>query len=380
MSMKKKLIIHIGSHKTGTTTIQLALYENQHIIEKQGFSFATVAPYANLHNALDWVSAAFVPDGLRIKDAAALVDTLTSPPSDVIIASSENFSFFFKKQSIEALHELLNEHFQQVEIVVYLRRQDFQAISHHQEGSKPYREAEELIYGYGTTALPTQSKNLDIYLDYEQRIGMWIDVFGLENITVRIFERDQLESGDVLSDFLKTVGIEANSLTEIENKNVSLGLTSAKVGHMMNARRLSFKLKRHILDSLPLDSRMMPARADAEAFYAHYRDSNIRLNARLGNIKNEDLFSDDFSTYPQEACDRWTEGSSETVIGMLLDHLAHCDGLVQADDMRDAAMLAHRTGNGPLALRLMRAAVLLRPDGPFILEKYKEFETLYGST
>ncbi len=380
MAKKQKLVLHIGSHKTGTTTIQTTLHDNAEHLRRQGISFACVPPYANLHHALGFVTPSnVVPRGSHVTNAEALTQALTQVSEQTVIASSENLSFFFERASIEGLRDLLCAHFEQVQILVYLRRQDSHAISHHQEGSKPARKAEEQLFGYAPTALPQTGEAMDLYLDYEHRIGMWIDVFGAPNVTVQVFDRARLEGGDVFEDFLKVVGIDGAAMPQAKERNVSLSFSQAAVGHMMNARKITQPRKEQILQALPEGARMMPARAEAEAFYDRYRAGNIRLNERLGGPAGADLFSDDFSDYPEIAQEHWDHDTSAQVINSLLDQVVFYEQLVRADALLDSALLAHKAGNGKLALELIRAAATLRPAGPFIVKKREEFEALYGA-
>lgn len=380
MAKKNRLILHIGSHKTGTTSIQGWLHDKRHDLESHGVSFVTAPPEAHLHRVLGFVDpSSLVPGGMHVIDPDGLAESFANAACATVVASSENFSFFFEKRSIEALRDITETHFEQVVIVTYLRRQESHAVSHHQEGAKPLRRAEEQLFGFAPTALPDMSPDLDLYLDYEQRIGMWIDVFGRENVIVRPFDRARMAGGDVQQDFAEIAKLDGVGLEQRDDLNTSLGLSGATVGHMMNARPLSSPLKARILARLPDDPPLLPSQAEACAFYARYKQGNIRLNARLGNTAGEDFFSDDFSWYPEVADASWPRETALEVIGTLLDQLAAYDDLVDADTMRDAALLAHKAGNGGKALRLMTMAATLRPEGEFIQRKRAEFEALYGS-
>lgn len=375
----KKLILHIGAHKTGTTTLQNWLFENNDLLAKHDMTYVIAGPHRHLHAALGFVDPDnLVPHGAQVVQSDRIVQALNTGQTDTVIACAENFSFFFERGPIAALHDLLKPHVDEIQIVTYLRRQDAHAVSHYQEGAKPDRRAEEQLFGHALTALPPADAPFDLYLDYERRVGLWIDVFGAQNVTVRVFDRNTLVGGDVVSDFMDVMGLPAPDLDKVEEHNVSLGFSAATVGRMMNARGMGVELKDRVLSHIPDDPKLIPSADQARAFYAPYRDSNIRLNARLGNTAGDDLFSDDFSAYPDTPRDRWAHPQSDAVISVLLDELARY-GHLPVDTIREAAEQAHAGGNGPLALKLIQAAAILRPTGPYIQKLLGEYRALYGT-
>ncbi|GAA6162124.1 hypothetical protein NBRC116589_42980 [Ruegeria sp. HU-ET01832] len=322
--MKEELVLHIGAHKTGTTTIQraLALYREQ--LSKKNVHFATTGDHNNVHQSLGPVEyQKLIPKGFRVYKIDDLVQNLTNHDMDRVIASSENFSFFFAEDSINRLAQRINPFFNKVTILTYLRRQDAHAVSHYQEGAKPDRLAEEQLYGYRPTPLPMRSNVLDFYLDYNQRIGMWADVFGEENIIVRPFERDQLEGSDIWLDFLKTLSIEPEGMIDHPLLNASMGKSRTFLGHIMNEMGLPSSTKQILLDLTEEDKKYLPCRRDAEAFYSPYKESNQKLNERLRVNGTYGIFSERFEEYPESEVNLWTEKSVEQLTRTLVQFIAN---------------------------------------------------------
>lgn len=373
---RKELVLHIGAHKTGTTTIQMALFQNQDALNAQGVTYVRTGHLPNLHSVLGFArdDFEFVPDGFALLDPDTFREALSAATTDRVIASSENFSFFTDPARIDELAEVVEPLFSKIKIVTYLRRQDSHVVSHHQEGAKPNRLAEERLFGYDTTAMPHSARNLDLYLDYETRIGRWMDRFGDENVEVRIFDRAKLAGRDVWPDFLETVGLDSTGMRAIEEQNTSFGLSKSKVGHLMNQRGLRTSLKHDVLEAVPDDSRQLPSRQEAEAFYEKYRDGNIALKRRMGATDGSDLFQVDFSSYSDEPRELWSEDQANAAIGGLLDALNTQDRQSPgADRMRDLALNAEAAGELELALKLMEVAAWLRPEGPLINQKLEEY-------
>ncbi|MCM2563872.1 hypothetical protein M8756_17220 [Lutimaribacter sp. EGI FJ00015] len=369
------MLLHIGCHKTGTTTIQHTLKANGAALEAQGHCFVAPEGQATLHQAIGPVAWGKVArQGFHVRNAALLRRLFAEAPQDRVIASSENFSFFFRPQHIRQLAALVHDYFDRVRIIVYLRRQDSHAVSHHQEGAKNNRHAEAEIFGSGTTSLPWNGPGLDQYLDYNTRIGYWLDTFGEDNVIVRVWDRETLLQGDAWHDFAVTAGLDPAGLDVSKNLNVSYGMTKTKLGHLMNAQDVPPDLRGLIMRALPDDAPQMPARIEAQRFYDRYRAGNVALNARLGGRDGSDLFSDDFSSYPEDPCETWTEQSANQAISLLLGAMNDWHADVGVPQLRAAARLAKQADKTELALRLICAAERLRPHGTLIARLKAELD------
>lgn len=373
----KRLSLHIGSHKTGTTSVQMTFERNAARLRARGLAWVQGESMPNLHQYLTFTDAGqVVPNGYRVADAPLLARLLAAAPADHVFASSENFSFFFTQAAIDELAEALRPHFGRIDIIVYLRRQDRHAISHHQEGAKPERPAEGQLWGHALTPLPRPAPQQRLYLDYDARIAMWEKAFGAESLRVRLFDRALLKQGDIVPDILEVLGVADDGLERLPDSNVSLDPVRAGVGHMANAAIGSNAVTQALLAGVtPSAERMLPSAEEARAFLAPYQEGNRRLNARLGITGFPDLFPEDFSDYPETASEIWTRDTVERVLGEVMSILAL--GLpmrnLGADDLRMAAM-ALRTTNPHVALRFIRAANELRPTGPLIQKIRAELE------
>jgi hypothetical protein len=347
----KRLTLHIGSHKTGTSTLQATFRENEAALLSRGLAVAYVPPWDHVHPLLDFVNPREIfPGGYRVTGPLEFAEFLARPPADHVFASSENFSFFFQQDTINDLATALKARFGEIRIVVYLRRQDRHAVSHHQEGAKANRPPEGLLWGHSLTALPDPAPLQRLYLDYNQRIAMWESAFGSANLSVRVFDRALLDKGDIVSDMLALIG--DDSVTQ------------------------------RLLDAVyvPDGDRMAPSAAAARAFLEPYRESNRLLNARLGITSFPDLFPDDFSDYPETASEDMPPGESIAALQAAIRTLGGQKMALQdvtADELRLSARSLAKSEPW-LALRLARAALSLRPNGPAILQLVAELEARIG--
>lgn len=373
----RKLILHIGSHKTGTTALQQGLHQNGILLAALGITYVGTANIAHIHSAIGPMNPArFLPEGYKVLDPQDLAARLAAADTETVVASSENFSFFFDKAAMTALHQALRPHFEDIRIVCYLRRQDRHAVSHHAEGAKPNRQFEGALWGHAPTALPDYSTAHDLYLDYNHRLGLWADVFGDGAMVIRIYDRSLLKKRDILADFLDILDLDITGLHPTGDRNTSLGAAQTKVGHLMNSLEVRAKNADSILARIAHEGRLMPSKPEARAFLARYAAGNRLLNQRFRITATPDLFNDDFSDYPDTPHSDWTEDRANAGLLAVLQQFIEVTSAINgptADDLRNAAV-ALRTSHPDMALRLITAAFALRPAGSAIVKIKAELE------
>ena len=339
----KTLYIHIGCHKTGTTSIQRTLQNNKQTLFHRGIQFffqncdSGKNELPDLHSWLTYDEER-IPGEMRLRDVERLAQELTQLDSDIII-SSENFSFIYDAEEIHELKKALSQFFPTIKIISYIRRQDQHIISHHQEGSKLNRKAEYDLWGHSTLAIPKFDSKYNLYLNYYQRLSMWGDAFGDDNLIIRVFDRDHLKNGDVVDDFFSLIGID--HFRRIGRSNTSLGFLEVKLGHLINECDVKNKerIRSLVMPHMRTSNKLLPARKTALEFYNHFRESNNMLNQRFGINKIQCIFNEDFEMYPEDQVDTWSEVSANDAIKrMLLIIEDNVYGSLSVRDVRYAAI------------------------------------------
>jgi len=377
----RTLYLHIGCHKTGTTSIQRTLQANEKTLAQHNLVFfynnreSGERKLPDLHSWLGFDhDRGLVPDGMRIKGPKELANQLSQLPGDVVV-SSENFSFIFDPKEISRLKNALSKVFDDIKVICYIRRQDQHIVSHHQEGSKVSRRAENDLFGHTPHAIPPFQEHHALYLDYHQRLGFWGDIFGDENLVIRVFDRVLLKNGDAVADFFELLGIE--TFEKIKEHNVSVSGLEAKIGHIINSSQVENKqwLARMLKPRLAGGDKLSPSRAIAREYLAHYADSNISLNQRFGISPNPEIFSDDFSMYPEEDNDQWDDASAADALAKVLEIVDNVYGSLSTDEIRDAAVALEKR-KPELSYKLMSVAAKLRPEGRFIQRKLAHYQAV----
>jgi len=214
-----KLIIHIGTGKTGTTSIQSALSSNIKLLEGENISYpftesgehniieAALLPFEKLHRVFRsrYNDNPQLPKDLALK----LIHNLNKQTSEHIIISGE-FFFSLEVEPINQLLNLLNISANDVTVICYVRNPSSFWLSGIQQFLKGSSNIEGLIEG-----------------KYRFRKGLenWSKVVGDQNMIIRPFDKKQLHDGDVVLDFMQQIYAVTGSkfqFTDVKNQNASV--------------------------------------------------------------------------------------------------------------------------------------------------------------
>jgi hypothetical protein len=201
---KKKAIIHIGGHKTGSTAIQAFCALNAVRLARQDIVYPLELltnpekPWGQAHHGLVnlfmdattfWKTFDLRPKKMNDEDVVAYLKAL--PREKNILLSTENLVWLDTK-SINALRQYLDGF--DVVVVLYVRRQD---------------NAMQALYQTVVTSIG-ETRQFDDYVDdvvrglfqYDKIAEDWQSVFGAGKLVVRVYESDQLYRRDAVLDFM----------------------------------------------------------------------------------------------------------------------------------------------------------------------------------
>jgi hypothetical protein len=193
----KTLYLHIGAGKTGTTSIQQMLFDNQEKLKENDFLYITESHNINHSNIIHW------QPNMResiIKSFGILKDKFLKSSCDNMIISSENM-MGLNVEYLNIIKEIFKDSFS-IKIIVYLRNQIEHLPTHFLEKQKrpiPYP-------GYNIKSFFNKFKDT-FCNEHNIVMNIWEKVYGRENIIIRVFDKKSLEKGNVCEDFAKVLNI-----------------------------------------------------------------------------------------------------------------------------------------------------------------------------
>lgn len=218
--------LHIGTHKTGTTTLQRFLFENREKLQEYNLAYPEIGLHPGLkgHHPVAFYLAGKrfifrkVLPQVNFRDVISNFLQLLGDGNNLII-SSEDFSRLSLSScpnlpsKVKGLFPLSTE----FRIVVYLRRQDQFIESYYSWQRKGGRMLRTRLDGKFLKRIK--------YFPYSELLNRWAQVFGEENISVRPFEKQSLYSGGLVQDFLHEVGVLEWAGLEVEPPRLNMAYT-----------------------------------------------------------------------------------------------------------------------------------------------------------
>ena len=204
--------MHIGAHKTGSTSIQQAFFNSASALRRRGISYF---PYDSNHTLpFTWLfandpanhhftlRARLSPQALEHRTREidnCLKEFLADQNSQIKIISGEGISCLAELEvdRVRKYFDAAANH--QIKIIIYLRNLYEFIDSAAQELVKSgyvLEQVEAAILAGEPMVRP----------GYEDRTRKFQRVFGLENVIIKVFDTERFKDGDVVADFCETIG------------------------------------------------------------------------------------------------------------------------------------------------------------------------------
>ena len=198
-----RLFLHIGTHKTGTTTVQRFFDANRESVQAQGYVYPQnsigglrdhyahhriahaiagrpdVGTPDDAQRFFDALRSELAPGQSAVVSAEALYRHVATDPSGLSISTFDagDGSTGDPLSFIRRVKDCIGDF--DVTIMVMLRRQDLFLESLY---------AEQVMSSSYSANIGSFLEKRGWLADYEQRLGMWAEVFGENRISVRLFE------------------------------------------------------------------------------------------------------------------------------------------------------------------------------------------------
>jgi len=275
--MKKTVYIHIGVHKTGTSTIQNLLSNNRDVLKEQGIIYPGNKS-AHHDMAKEFRTLPLEQILKKNSRSQAYLREIIESPAEKSILSSEVFETLIFNAG--KLREFL-PHDLEIKIIVYLRRQDDLLESkYNQRVREPQIRLEKSFTDYFSSIGLYNPK-----LDYYNKLTPWADSFGKENLIIRIYEKDKLR-GNLFNDFISVIGLENADSIKVPDLAVNTSWSWDIIEFMRicnNSFRKDDGMHDFLLRSLAKarvvekEKKRLLSPQQRREIIAHYADSNAKV-------------------------------------------------------------------------------------------------------
>jgi len=238
-SRRVDLVVHAGSGKTGTSSIQALLHRNRKRLARRGILFPQV-PGRRRHLGLNLYMLDPAPDDVpewrrRFFRSAEdferrLFDEIDESGLTRVLISDEAV-YGSPHRALDRLRGLTDRLARSVRLVVYLRRQDDHLASRYQQ-----------VVKIGETRRLRQRMQeivLENTYDYYNRLSILRRKLEPTELVVRRFERSRFVHGSLYQDFLDAtdLGVREDELRHVQIQNESLDAESVEFLRIVNLLR-----------------------------------------------------------------------------------------------------------------------------------------------
>jgi len=288
------LILHIGTHKTGTSALQTFMSEKSDMLRTHGVHYIEAGREGRIaHHPLAWIVS-----GRHDVDPdvwTRVEDELARTPAPIHILSSEAF-WFADAAEVRKRFAYRGE----IKIVAYLRRQDSYLPSLYKQAVTSGRK----------TTFENWLAQMGERGDYYSVLSQWADAFGESAIHIRPYERNGATI-DLVQDFIGTLGIDSEAVLQSYKSHHRNPSPRRELLHFIRAfNKLNFSIDQQKLfyslikiDKNYIRSADILTREQSEALLDTYAASNRRVVERFWHDTAVPLFPD---TPPRDRPPGWS--------------------------------------------------------------------------
>jgi hypothetical protein len=295
--------LHIGTEKTGSTSIQTFLAQNRAPLLSRGWIYPQAAG-ARKHHSLVATSLdddrsdgtrrmLGIGDRIGIEDFRhhllnALETELAASGATTAVFSSELLGTRLRSPGeIGRLKALCDDLASHTRVVVYIRNQADFLVSRYTN----------VIWEGGTEDFAFRARAA--IADYGLLLNRWSQMFGRENVIVRRFESADFVGNDLIADFADAVGLDVQGMRRTARSNPSLDAEALAFLRALNRRLPRGRANRvdrfrgalvRVLQRRG-GTKFVIARTLSQRIEEAYRQSNERVSAEYFASRFRPLFS-----------------------------------------------------------------------------------------
>lgn len=283
------LILHIGTHKTGTTFIQRFLASFQQELLFEGILYPTsgrpkaTGSHQFGHHLLGW--SACKMKGLDFfeneQDWLKVLEEIQAVNPKMVVISSEAFGSCSSEQ-ITRVRKYFADF--DIKVIIYLRNQFDFMLSWYKECVKS-----TMYKGSFREFIPEHI----YFCDYDRLLTKWIDVFGRERVEVKLYDKLKREPGLEI-DLLKTLKLTPEKfkqfLVNSPKENVSPSDSKIVLIQLINALEAKLgsrgSLRKNLRTLIPEKIKQSFFSNDFSIIETKFFNKTIYTEQEIGLIRN----------------------------------------------------------------------------------------------
>ena len=285
-----KLFLHIGLHKTGTSSLQESLIKNKNFLKNEN-----IIVLSDLPNMIELSKEKPSNDSLVKKCILELNEKISrynSTKPIKIIISNEGLSGNPYKgyQNTKGIAENLSKITNGIntKVIIYLRKQDEFIESLYIQSIKEGKTHDFNKF------LQSFKRNT---FDWCKYLNIWLQFFSKNQLRIRIYDKQFLKN-NIISDFANIIKSEV-LINDKEDYNINLGYSknALEVARTLNqylskeeGQRIRILLEK-IEPRKRFDSFSLFTEEIREKYLASYKKSNIELGKKFLSLNSEKYFS-----------------------------------------------------------------------------------------
>ena len=299
----RRLLLHIGTEKTGTTSAQRWATEHRDLLAARGLLYPTAVMRGaqTAHHLIPVVVHPYRPNNPTYNNLGVVTeadwralsdsywDTLreeveTADCPTVLLSSELMSSRFIQPGRIADLKACLEGLFEDIEVILHLRPQIDVATSLCSTAARVGRKVDTTFFD--------NVHDGRVYYNYAQIYGMWAQVFGEARMRVIPFRRRPA----ITPELLAAAGIDTDGLPEVVRQNEGLSVPLMALLNTIRTAQTAggarFKVPPRVIERIAKGPALNPGEDLARTVQARFDASNAELCAACPQIALNDLEPD----------------------------------------------------------------------------------------
>jgi len=309
----KELHLHIGRHKTGSSTLQHFLSINAEALRSDGFYYPKNPAYfwqgehshSFLAHSFKTERPHYLPSHATYEAEHAwqsLYDDVAQRAGEKLLLSSEHFCSLNTAASVSQLADRLAPliDVSQIYVYCYVRRQDELFESEYKENIKSGDHSSTVH----ERLFDRLSEKPNAY-DYYDFLSVWEQCFDADKVTLVPFERGQLHNASIIDDFMNRLSLfDLSSYRRISDQNLAMPAELLELLRIISPsvnkeqyRVLRSWLTNHVNS---FDRRPVTLLTDnmRKVIFERYKEQNLLVAKNKLGRKDGVLFKDEIAEKP----------------------------------------------------------------------------------